>query len=137
MRPSALEITGGDFAFAAGHLRVAISLVAGTLFRRGILHRGGLIRPHNLAQPNGFAGDLVDVPDDQLRRSGFLAMRQVSTARQIPSIGPMRSPPPVILSEPGPCETRLAPASRRGTNTGRSGVERLIEAAHEVQADRT
>jgi hypothetical protein len=31
MRPFALEITAGDFAFAAGHLRIAISLLAGTL----------------------------------------------------------------------------------------------------------
>jgi hypothetical protein len=30
-RPVALEITGGDFAFAAGHRRIATSLVAGTL----------------------------------------------------------------------------------------------------------
>jgi hypothetical protein len=31
MRPSALEIAAGDFALAAGHLRIAISLLAGTL----------------------------------------------------------------------------------------------------------
>jgi hypothetical protein len=31
MWPSALEITAGDFAFAAGHRRTAISLLAGTL----------------------------------------------------------------------------------------------------------
>jgi hypothetical protein len=29
MRPFALEITAGDFAFAAGHRLTAISLVAG------------------------------------------------------------------------------------------------------------
>jgi hypothetical protein len=31
MRPSALEITAGDFAFATDHRRIAISLLAGTL----------------------------------------------------------------------------------------------------------
>jgi hypothetical protein len=31
MRPFALEITAGGFAFAAGHRRIVISLVAGTL----------------------------------------------------------------------------------------------------------
>jgi hypothetical protein len=31
VRPSVLEITAGDFAFAAGHRRIVISLVAGTL----------------------------------------------------------------------------------------------------------
>jgi hypothetical protein len=30
MWPFALEITAGDFAFAAGHLRIAISLLFGT-----------------------------------------------------------------------------------------------------------
>jgi hypothetical protein len=29
MRPFALEITAGDFAFAPGHRRIAISFVAG------------------------------------------------------------------------------------------------------------
>jgi hypothetical protein len=31
MRPFGLEITAGDFAFAAGHRRIAISLLAATL----------------------------------------------------------------------------------------------------------
>ena len=31
MRPSALEITAGDFALAGGHRLTAISLLAGTL----------------------------------------------------------------------------------------------------------
>jgi hypothetical protein len=31
MRPFALEIAAGDFAIAAGHRRIAISLVTGTL----------------------------------------------------------------------------------------------------------
>jgi hypothetical protein len=31
MRPFGLEITAGYFAFAAGHLRIAIRLLAGTL----------------------------------------------------------------------------------------------------------
>jgi hypothetical protein len=31
IRPCALEITAGDLAFAAGHRRIAISFVAGTL----------------------------------------------------------------------------------------------------------
>jgi hypothetical protein len=31
MRPFALEINAGDFAFAAGHRRIAIGLLSGTL----------------------------------------------------------------------------------------------------------
>jgi hypothetical protein len=31
MRPVSLEVGAGDFAFAAGHRRIAISLLAGTL----------------------------------------------------------------------------------------------------------
>ena len=36
MRPVALEVGPGDFAFAAGHRLTAISLLAGTLIRLGI-----------------------------------------------------------------------------------------------------
>jgi hypothetical protein len=73
MRPFALEIAAGDFPFAAGHRRIAISLLAGTLnsaaaFSMVVASSGCL----ELAEPDGFAGDLVDVPADRLRWFGLL-----------------------------------------------------------------
>jgi hypothetical protein len=43
MRPFVLGITARDFAFAAGHCCIAISLLAPHLqFRGSLVHRGGL-----------------------------------------------------------------------------------------------
>jgi hypothetical protein len=39
MRPSALEIVAGDFALAGGHGRIAVSLVAGTLYAAAAFSR--------------------------------------------------------------------------------------------------
>jgi hypothetical protein len=73
MRPLALEITAGDFAFTAGHRRIAISFAARTLnsaaaFSIAAASSGAL----DLAHPDGFAGDLVDVLADWLRWFRFL-----------------------------------------------------------------
>jgi hypothetical protein len=58
-------------ALAAGHRRIAISLVTGTL-NSIFLHRGLLGRRLGFAQPDDFAGDLVDVPPERLGRFWFL-----------------------------------------------------------------
>jgi hypothetical protein len=45
------------FAFADGHRRIAISLMAGHLdFRGGLFDRGGLVRRLDGAKPDGFGG---------------------------------------------------------------------------------
>jgi hypothetical protein len=56
MRPFALEITARDFAFAAGHRLTAISLLAGTLNSRGLLHHSGLVKGLYRAKSDGFVG---------------------------------------------------------------------------------
>jgi hypothetical protein len=63
-RPFALEITAGDFAFAAGHRRNAISLVAGTLNSAASfsIAADSFVRLLYRAKPDGFIGDLIDVP---------------------------------------------------------------------------
>jgi hypothetical protein len=73
MRPIALAINAGDFALAAPHRRIAISLLAGTLrWRRPRqISCGGLVRRLDDAKPNGFAGELVDIPSRRLRRFGL------------------------------------------------------------------
>jgi hypothetical protein len=50
-------------------------------FGCGHLDGGGLVSGLNIAQPDGFAGDLIEAPDSGLGGSDPLAMRQVSTAR--------------------------------------------------------
>jgi hypothetical protein len=46
-----------------------------------LLHRSGFVRRLDFAQPDGFAGDLVDIPAGRLRRfRSVLRHRQVSTA---------------------------------------------------------
>jgi hypothetical protein len=54
MRPFALEIAAGDFALAAGHRRIAISLVAGTLnsaapFSMAVVSSGASTAPSQTA----------------------------------------------------------------------------------------
>jgi hypothetical protein len=64
---------GPHFALAAGHRRIAISRFAGTLnFHCGLLDRSAFIRRLDGTQPDGFTGDLVNVPDDRLLRFGLL-----------------------------------------------------------------
>jgi hypothetical protein len=63
MRPSALEISAGDFAIAAGHRRISISLLASTLnsaaaFSVAVASFGASTVPSQ----NGLAGELVDIP---------------------------------------------------------------------------
>jgi hypothetical protein len=67
-RPFPLEIAADDFSFAAGHRRIAISFVAGTLNSAArLLDRGGFVQHLDLAQADGSAGGLVDVPPDRRR----------------------------------------------------------------------
>jgi hypothetical protein len=83
MRPFALEITAGDFALAASHRLTAISLVTGTLNSAAAFSIAAASSVDlDLAQPDGSAGDLVDVPDDRLRWFGLLRHVAVSAAKR-------------------------------------------------------
>jgi hypothetical protein len=55
MRPSALEVTAGDFALAVGHRRIAIGLLSGTL-NSAAAFSSVAASSGALAQPDGFAG---------------------------------------------------------------------------------
>lgn len=46
------------------------------------------IRCFDFADPNGFAGDLIDVPDDRRRRFGFLG-RARSIGREANTFNPL------------------------------------------------
>jgi hypothetical protein len=72
MRPVAHEIDASDFAFAAGHRRTAMSLLAGTLKAATPFSMAGLVGGLYGTKPNGFGGNLVDGPGRRLRRVGLL-----------------------------------------------------------------
>jgi hypothetical protein len=72
MPPFALEIAASDFAFTAGHRRIAISLRAGRDLVAAAAFSMAAASCLDLTQPDGFAGDLVDVPADRLRWFGLL-----------------------------------------------------------------
>jgi hypothetical protein len=54
VRPVSPKVSPRDFAFAAGHCRIAVSLVASTLNSHGLLDGGGFIQRLGLAQRDGF-----------------------------------------------------------------------------------
>jgi hypothetical protein len=57
-------------------------------FRSAPLDRGGLVGRLDGSQPHGFAGDLVDAPDDRLRRFGLLG-HAASIGRQLCRFNPV------------------------------------------------
>jgi hypothetical protein len=69
------------FAFAAGHRRIAISLLAGTLnYDAALSIAAGFVRRLDLAQPDGFAGRFC-------RRSGSSAEARPYPDRRSPGEG--------------------------------------------------
>jgi hypothetical protein len=54
MRRFAHEVTGGDFALAGSHRRIAISLLATLNSTSAFLHRGGLVWHRYVAKPDAF-----------------------------------------------------------------------------------
>jgi hypothetical protein len=50
VRPFTIEVTDGDFTFAAGHRRIAISLVASTMQRRHSIIRSLRLPPQMLTR---------------------------------------------------------------------------------------
>jgi hypothetical protein len=76
-----------------GHERLAISLLAATLNSAALLlHRGGFVGRLYRAKPHGFAGELVDVPDDRLRQFG-LSGHVGSIGREACKFNPACNPP--------------------------------------------
>jgi hypothetical protein len=59
----------GDFAFAVGHRLNAISLLAGTLYSAAAF---SIAAASSGASTSPSAGDLVNFPDDRVRRLGLL-----------------------------------------------------------------
>jgi hypothetical protein len=64
-----VEITAGDFAFAAGHLRATAyrAPYLGFEFLSGLLDSSLLVWCFDDAEPYGLLGDLVNVPARRLR----------------------------------------------------------------------